>query len=367
MSHETENEETAGVTFTDPEGRESILPVGDRIQNFSGFIDDEVISKIIDAFGTAIEYTCAVYHKKSGVGNKTLVGNYRNEIPLPDEIGSVTGSGRLQYMISAKGKSKKREMRDFWVDLGENFDIKADEHKIEQSRRLMLRAGGMGAQGGTSRGEVVALEVLAKLATRESGNSNLEMFRLISENQRASEDRMMRVVEKMSDNFAAAIDKLGAQKNNLQELAGTIALIKEISGSIGGGESKGMVAELIEAASPMVCAAIEGFTGRRVSRPAAAIDHETEEEGESVNPAEMEVTPENLDFVEKNIIADFDKLVSACGSALKRAAIRKTLTTVPIFAALFADAKRVERIKRAVGDEKFAIVWNAINKKKKEG
>lgn len=359
----SEPNEAEGITFTDPEGREEVLTVGERIQNFSGFVDDEVVSKIIDAFGSVNEFTCAIYHKKSGIGNKTLVGNYRNDIPLPDEIGSVTGSGRLHYMISAKGKSKKREMKDFWVDLGENFDIKADENRIEQNRKLMLRAGGNGNQG-SSRSELVALEVLAKLATRESGNSNIEMFRLISENQRASEDRMMNVIDKMTSNFTAAIEKMGAQKNNLQELAGTIALIKEISGSLGGGEQKGIVAEIMEAASPMVCSAIEALTGRRAN-PALAHEQNEEEETE-MNPAKMPVTEENLDLIEKSITKDFDSLVKACKSKLQAAIVRKQFQKAPIFAALFNDAARMERMKRTVGAEKFDIVWSALTKNKGE-
>lgn len=360
----SENNEAEGVTFTDPEGREEVLTVGERIQNFSGFVDDEVVSKIIDAFGSVNEFTCAIYHKKSGIGNKTLVGNYRNDIPLPDEIGSVTGSGRLHYMITAKGKSKKREMKDFWVDLGENFDIKADENRIEQNRKLMLRAVGQG-NSGSSRGELVALEVLAKLATRDSGNSSIEMFRLISENQRASEDRMMNVIDKMTTNFTAAIEKMGAQKNNLQELAGTIALIKEISGSLGGGEQKGIVAEIMEAASPMVCAGIEALTGRRPSAP--AITHEQPEEDETeMDPAKMAVTEENLDLIEKSLTKDFDSLVKACKSKLQAAIVRKQFAKAPIFAALFNSPERMERIKRAVGTEKFDVVWNVLTKNKGE-
>jgi hypothetical protein len=359
MSNENETE-MEGVTFTDPEGRVEVMPLNDKIAGFSGFVDDDVVNRIIDAFGSVNEYTCAVYHKKTGIGQKMLVGNYRNEIPLPDEIGAIVGSGRLQYMITAKGKSKKREMRDFWIDLADNFDTKAENNRIEERQKMLVRAGGR--EVGGSRSEGVALEILAKLAIREPPpNNNMEFFRLMIEMQSKSEERTAQVLEKMGANFEKMIDKMSSKGNDLQGLATSIALIKEISGNLGGESQKGLVAEIMEAASPMICSAIEAFGGR--GRPAGIEREEvdtTEEEAPKVALKDIPVSPETMKNMEAQLVADFPALAKAVKNPIKRKLVKNQILTVPIFKAIFSNEIALARIKAQVGAEIFDGVMEAI-------
>jgi hypothetical protein len=339
------------IEYETPDGETQVI-FGEKIDNagIGGYLEEGVMSNILDAFGTASQFKVTIYHKVHGVGAKNLVGNFINDIPDPETIGNEMGSGRLQYMINGKdSKGKKIPMRDFWIDLGPNFDMRAAENKAKKSRDLVLMGGGAGKPGM----EIALLGFAKDMIQAQSArpDNSMEMFRIMLENQSKAEERSMRMMEKMSENFSEALKELKGSGNQLAQTLETVKLLKE-AGSLFGGDSgnKSLVSEILEAITPLAQTVVETVGGRK-NNP-----------GPTQNPqiAYEEIPVEKLDEVTQKIIDGIDKLVLALRNPLTKEVVKKEFASDPIYRAILESEDHLRRIHDEIGEEKFRFVMGVL-------
>lgn len=342
------------VVFQSPDGEEAVV-FSSKMEKMNGVLDDDVINKVISAIGHCDSFTCYVYQKKKGDFQKKQVARVDNDIPDPDAVGSEVGGGSLQYMIKAKPKGGKGRpiTSDFWVHLGDNYDDKAEDNRRSRMLKNYLPTPSSNSNLETK----LAFSMLDKVLdsrSQNSGDSQLQMFKLIVDMQNSASERMERMLERMDKNNKEVLEKL-ASKDTGSDLTKTIALIgaiKEASSMFGGGESKSIVTEILEAATPIL-APLMGRLGGGTQVPAQTI------------PAIGQESAVSPDQIISEITSQIDSLLDTFEKAgkLKKTVLRAKIRKDPSAQALLNSPAHLEKLRKNIGDEKFSKLIGFINER----
>jgi hypothetical protein len=331
------------VSFEDdPEGDGARIIFDEKFERVAGMLDDEISERVESIFGECTQWKCAVYHKRDGISQTTLVGNFDNDIPDPESIGKRCGGGKVRYLLRAK-KGKQKLFQDFTIHLDQSYNLEAAKYKVDAEREIYSRQPVRG-------GDDSAAQALVGFATRSmeisatKPDNSLEMFRFFAEQQEKAEERTARILEKLTERKEPSlVDKIQEWKT-LQEL-----------GLFGGNnDSKGMVTELVEILAPVAQTLIEVLLGRQA--------------GSVAPPAQIEPPKDivSLDSLAKEIVGNIDYWMETCfpvstGNPLKDRAAKSKAELVksrakadPNVQALINSETHMRYILQNVGETRFA-------------
>jgi hypothetical protein len=326
----------------DPDGDAGRIIFDEKFERVAGMLDDEISERVEAIFGECTQWKCAVYHKRDGISQTTLVGNFDNDIPDPESIGKRCGGGKVRYLLRAK-KGKTKLFQDFTIHLDQSYNLEAAKYKVDAEREIYSRApSGVGNDS--------AAQALVGFATRSmeisatKPDNSMEMFRFIADQQSKSEERMARILEKIAERKEPTLADKIAEWKTLQEL-----------GLFGGNnDSKGMITEIAEIVAPIAQTLIEVLLGRQASSatPAAQIE-----------PPKDAIT---LDSLAKEIVGNTDYWIETCfpvstGNALKDRAAKAKAELVqsrakadPNVQALMRSESHLRYISQNIGETRFA-------------
>jgi hypothetical protein len=341
----------ASVTFDAGDGDEKLI-FEDKLSKVSGMLEEEVLEKVLDQFGELSQWKCAVYHKKDGIAQTTLVGNYDNDIPDPEAIGNRCGGGKIRYLIRGKNKGKK-VFGEFSVHLDSSFDLEAEKYRIA-ARREMVASQPAQNPGDESTKALVTFAMKSMELSQGRPDNSLQLFQLILEQNAKSEERISRILEKLGER---------SKEPSMMERLNEFKALKEMGlfGSEGGGDSKGTVAQILEVLAPVAQTIIETMGGRGARPPESAIGTSASGTSEPDEPP-----PPSLDALAQEIVAKIDKWLGiffpiSTGSTLKdkvelaKANVaRNTARNNPEIRKLLSSENHVRYIRENIGEEKFA-------------